>query len=99
MISRIPFFQDHLETPSTTIECLIEELEYLRDSIDAKGNEQLLATATKVYVEIAGMADSVERMEIIRFVLATLLGRTGSQAQICVPEEAAHLQPSYQRVG
>jgi hypothetical protein len=59
-------FETHLQTASVTIECLIEELEYLRDSHGSETNEQLLATASEIYDHLADITDTTEQRLIIK---------------------------------
>lgn len=59
-------FDIHLQITNVTTECLIEELEYLRDSRGCETNAELLAAASKVYDNLARMADTAEQRQIIR---------------------------------
>ncbi len=58
-------FDIHLQITSVTVECLIEELEYLRDSRGSETAAQLLATASKVYDYLKDMTATTEQREII----------------------------------
>jgi hypothetical protein len=59
-------FDIHLQIANVTIECLIEELEYLRDSRGSETNAQLLAAASKVYDHLTHMADTTEQRQTIK---------------------------------
>lgn len=59
-------FDIHLQTASVTIECLIEELEYLRDSRGSETNAQLLATASKIYEHLTDMCESTEQRKLVK---------------------------------
>ncbi|KEF58470.1 uncharacterized protein A1O9_06396 [Exophiala aquamarina CBS 119918] len=61
-------FAIHLQVPSVSIECLVEELEYLRDSHRPETNAEFQTTISKVYTHLAGMNATVEQEEIIRLV-------------------------------
>ncbi len=61
-------FDTHLQVESVTIECLIEELEYLRDSRGSETNVELQKTASEVYEHLADMGSTVEQRQMIRWV-------------------------------
>lgn len=61
-------FETHLQVPSVSIECLIEELEYLRDSHEPETNGDLHATVSKVYNHLANMNTTAEQRQTIRLV-------------------------------
>ncbi|KAJ9605358.1 hypothetical protein H2200_010015 [Cladophialophora chaetospira] len=55
-----------LQTADVTIECLVDELEYFRDSRGSETDAQVLANATEVYDYLSRMADTVERKQIVK---------------------------------
>ncbi|KIX03638.1 uncharacterized protein Z518_07191 [Rhinocladiella mackenziei CBS 650.93] len=59
-------FETHLQVPSVSVECLIEELEYLRDSRGPETNAELQTTVSKVYNHLADMNSTVEQKQTIR---------------------------------
>ncbi|KIW23153.1 uncharacterized protein PV07_11373 [Cladophialophora immunda] len=59
-------FETHLQVPSVSVECLIEELEYLRDSHGHETNEELQTTVSKVYNHLAHMSATLEQGQTIR---------------------------------
>lgn len=61
-------FETHLQVPSVSIECLIEELEYLRDSRGSETNAELHATVVKVYKHLDDMNATVDERKDIRLV-------------------------------
>jgi hypothetical protein len=59
-------FETYLQTASVTIECLIEELEYLRDSRGSETDVLLLATASEIYDHLTDMTGTTEQRQMIK---------------------------------
>ncbi len=85
-------FDIHLQTTSVRVECLIEELEYLRDSCGSETDKQLLATASKVYEYLKDMADTTEQREIIMWVSSPCDECRRSRPQAIFQEKEPDLQ-------
>jgi hypothetical protein len=61
-------FETHLQVPSVSIECLVEELEYLRDSRGLETNAELQTTVSKVYNYLDEMINTTEQKHTTELV-------------------------------